>query len=231
MLAALIEKEATVPDSYPLSLNALRLACNQATNRFPVVAFEDRTVEAALMSLKSIGLVRFVLPSHGGRTIRYRHVADERWRLSPAELAVLATLALRGPQTAAEVKSRAERMHRFTSPAEVDEVLDTLAGRSPDALAVRLERRPGERDQRWADLLTGEAPQVSAPPSPAQMPAPSPVPSIAPVPGMPEPDVAQLAADVADLAADVAELAADVDELRARLDRLERLLGVDTDGP
>ena len=86
VLASLIEKEAGTPDSYPLTLNALRLACNQSTNRHPVVAYDDRTVEAALLSLKSMGLVRFVHPAHGGRTVRYRHTADERWRLSPAEL-------------------------------------------------------------------------------------------------------------------------------------------------
>ena len=85
-----------MPESYPLTLNALRLACNQSTNRRPVVSYDDRTVEAALLSLKSVGLVRFVHPSHGGRTTRYRHTADERWRQTPAELLVLAALALRG---------------------------------------------------------------------------------------------------------------------------------------
>ena len=97
VVACLVEKEATVPDSYPLTLNALRLACNQTSNRDPIVAWDDRTVENTLLSLKSMGLVRFVHPSHGGRTIRYRHVADERWRLSKGELAVLAVLVLRGP--------------------------------------------------------------------------------------------------------------------------------------
>src|ERR687897_2397950 len=109
VLASLIEKESTVPDSYPLTLNALRLACNQASNRHPVVTYEDRTVEAALLSLKSIGLVRFVPPSHGGRTIRYRHVAGERWHLERNELAVLAVLVLRGPQTVGELRTRSER--------------------------------------------------------------------------------------------------------------------------
>src|SRR5918994_7632745 len=108
VLAALIEKEAAVPESYPLTLNALRLACNQTTNRRPVVSYDDRTVEAALLSLKSVGLVRFVHPSHGGRTTRYRHTAGERWRLSAGELLVLSALALRGAQTANEVKARVE---------------------------------------------------------------------------------------------------------------------------
>ena len=105
VLAALIEKEAAVPESYPLTLNALRLACNQTTNRRPVVSYDDRTVEAALLSLKSVGLVRFVHPSHGGRTTRYRHTADERWHLSHGELLVLSALALRGgAQTVAEIR-------------------------------------------------------------------------------------------------------------------------------
>ena len=133
VLASLIEKEAATPDSYPLTLNALRLACNQSTNRHPVVAYDDRTVEAALLSLKSMGLVRFVHPAHGGRTVRYRHAADERWRMSPAELAVLSVLVLRGPQTVAEVKARTER-HR-DGGATVEEILDMLAGRSPEPFA------------------------------------------------------------------------------------------------
>ena len=92
VVACLVEKEANVPDSYPLTLNALRLACNQTSNRDPVVAYDDRRVESSLLSLKSMGLVRFVHPSHGGRTIRYRHIADERWHLSKGEIGVLAAL-------------------------------------------------------------------------------------------------------------------------------------------
>ena len=147
VVACLIEKEANVPDSYPLTLNALRLACNQTSNRDPVVAYDDRRVEGSLLSLKSMGLVRFVHPSHGGRTIRYRHIADERWHLSKGEIGVLAALVLRGPQTAGEVRSRV----RLPDDAgTVEEVLDTLAARSPDPFAVRLQRRPGEREARWA---------------------------------------------------------------------------------
>ena len=146
VLACLIEKEATVPDNYPLTLNSLRLACNQSTNRDPVVAYDDRTVEAALLSLKSMGLVRFVHPSHGGRTIRYRHVADERWHLSASELAVLAVLVLRGPQTVGEVRARTERQLADEGATAAEEILDTLAARSPEPFALRLERRPGERD-------------------------------------------------------------------------------------
>ena len=157
VLTCLVEKEATVPDSYPLTLNALRLACNQTTNRDTVMSYDDRTVEAALLSLKSMGLVRFVHPSHGGRTIRYRHVADERWHLSKSEVAVLAVLVLRGPQTVGEVRTRAERQLSRDDDATVDEILDTLAARSPEPFAALLERRPGERDARWVHLLSGIA--------------------------------------------------------------------------
>ena len=202
VLGSLIEKEATVPDSYPLSLNALRLACNQTTNRSPVLAYDDRTVENAVLSLKSMGLVRFVHPSHGGRTTRYRHSADERWRLSPQELAVLSVLILRGPQTVGEVRSRAERHRPFADSYEVEEILDKLAGRSPDPFALRLERRPGERDPRWAHLLSGE-PDLSA-------------------------DVAASQGEADDRRAArggrLEAVEAEVAELQRRVDRLERLL-------
>ncbi len=206
VLASLIEKEAATPDSYPLTLNALRLACNQSTNRYPVVAYDDRTVEAALLSLKSMGLVRFVHPAHGGRTIRYRHAADERWRMSPAELAVLSVLVLRGPQTVAEVKARTER-HRDGN-ATVEEILDMLAGRSPEPFAVRLERRPGEREVRFAHLLLGELDEAA---------------NDAPVAA----DRGPTRTERSIAPADSPSLAEEVAELRARLDRLERMLGVD----
>ena len=120
-----------------------------------MVAYDDRTVENALVSLKSMGLVRFVHPSHGGRTIRYRHVAGERWHLSPPELGVLAVLVLRGAQTAGEVRARAER--HLEDGDDVDELLDTLAARSPEPFAVRLERGPGEREAAVGPRPVGRA--------------------------------------------------------------------------
>src|SRR5262245_10096959 len=153
VLAALVEKEAAVPESYPLTLNALRQACNQTTNRRPVVSYDDRTIEAALLSLKSVGLVRFVHPSHGGRTTRYRHSADERWHLSPGELLVLSALALRGPQTVAEIRARVGRLVPADEGATVEDMLDALAARSPEPFVERIGRRAGERDDRWAGLL------------------------------------------------------------------------------
>jgi uncharacterized protein len=218
VVACLVEKEATVPDSYPLTLNALRLACNQTSNRNPVVAWDDRTVEATLLSLKSMGLVRFVHPSHGGRTIRYRHVADERWRLSKGELAVLAVLVLRGPQTTGEVRTRTERMIG-PDDGTVEEILDMLAARSPEPFAARVAQRPGEREARWAQALSGEPEDGIGPGDDTQEldrlddtgPLAAPVkaqPALAP----PDPDLAR-----------------DVAELWARVERLERLLGLSED--
>ena len=163
VLASLVEKEAAVPESYPLSLNALRLACNQSTNRDPVVAYDDRTIENALLTLKSAGLVRFVHPAHGGRTTRYRHTVVERWQLSPAEALVLAALALRGPQSANEVRARIGRLLPAGVGSSVEEMLEALAVRSPEPLAIRLGRRSGERDDRWAAALGGSARRGDAP--------------------------------------------------------------------
>jgi uncharacterized protein len=214
VLACLIEKESTVPDSYPLTLNSLRLACNQSTNRDPVVAYDDRTVEAALLSLKSMGLVRFVHPSHGGRTIRYRHVADERWHLSGPELAVLAVLVLRGSQTVGEVRTRTERQLTNEEATVVDEILDTLAARSPEPFAVRLDRRPGERDHRWAHLLSGSVTARLDSMAPAAEP------------GLNDEITPTAVGAPATLNTD---LARDVAELWLRVERLERKLGLAED--
>jgi uncharacterized protein len=217
VLACLVEKEATVPDSYPLTLNALRLACNQSTNRDPVVSYDDRTVEAALLSLKSMGLVRFVHPSHGGRTIRYRHAADDRWHLSKSELAVLAVLVLRGPQTVGEVRTRSERQLAGDDEATVDEILDTLAARSPEPFAALLERRPGERDPRWVHLLSGVATarlDTMARPVEAYHDGD---------------DTAELPAAATPVAPVKADLARDVAELWLRVERIERKLGLAED--
>jgi hypothetical protein len=209
VLACLVEKQATVPDSYPLTLNALRSACNQTSNRSPVVSYDDRTIEAALISLKSIGLVAFVHPSHGGRTLRYRHRADERWHLEPNELAVLSVLALRGPQTAGEVRTRIDRQ-LSDDGMSVDEALDSLAAKHPDAFARRLDRRPGEREPRWMHLLSGGI-------------EPEPVPSQSA-----DPDALSATTPVAAADPSIVEaLATEVAMLRTRLDRLEELLGVE----
>ena len=153
VVGSLIEKQLTTPQQYPLTMNSLLLACNQSSNRDPVVDFDERTVDSALTSLKSAGIVRFVHPSHGRSVLRYRQVLDEMLGLSDTELALIGVLLLRGPQTAGELRSRTERMAQFEGIAAVDSELDRLAVR-PDSLARKLPRRPGQKEERWIQLLT-----------------------------------------------------------------------------
>src|SRR5690606_31648206 len=162
-------------------------------------------------SLKSIGLVRFMHPSHGGRTIRYRHVADERWRLERNELAVLALLVLRGPQTGGELRARGERQFSADG-ASVEDALDNLAARSPEPFAVQLERRPGERERRWAHLLCGAPDETIASDSVDSVDSGAPASTGQPT-AVPANDR-------------IAELEAEVVALRTRLERLERELGI-----
>jgi uncharacterized protein YceH (UPF0502 family) len=158
VLGCLVELEAVAPGAVPFTLNALRLACNQPTGRDPVVAYDDRTVEDTLLALKSRGLARFVPPTAEVRTTRYRHRADERWRMGPAELAVLAVLLLRGVQTVADVRAQVQRLHPAASAGDVDAVLDALAARTPRAFAARVGRRSGDHETRWVEVLTAPAP-------------------------------------------------------------------------
>jgi uncharacterized protein YceH (UPF0502 family) len=151
ILGCLIEKEATTPDVYPLTLNSLRHACNQSTSRDPVVAYVDAEIEQALTSLRGRGLTRTV-HSTSNRAIKFRHVLPDVLGLDAAETAVLSVLMLRGAQTVGELKGRAERQHRFDSIDEVAAVLTALAGRD-DPLVRRLERQPGQKDARWVHLL------------------------------------------------------------------------------
>jgi uncharacterized protein len=157
VLACLIEQEALTPDAVPVTLNALRFACNQTAGRDPIVAYDDRTVEDTLLSLKSRGLARFVPPTGTVRTTRYRHRADERWRMDPADLAVLAVLLLGGVQTAGEVRAQVQHLDPLIGPAEVDAVLDALAARTPQPFAARVPLRSGAREARWVEVLTPRA--------------------------------------------------------------------------
>jgi uncharacterized protein YceH (UPF0502 family) len=154
VLGCLIEKQRTTPDVYPLSLNALRLACNQATNRDPVVDYDETTIRAALERLARRGWTRLAT-GPGSRTAKYRHLLDDALTLTPSEISVLAVLMLRGPQTLGEVKGRTERLYPFASLADVETALERLAERE---LVVRLARRPGQKEERWQQLLGGEAP-------------------------------------------------------------------------
>src|SRR5262245_4705835 len=178
VLGCLIEREAVAPEAYPVTLNDLRLACNQTSGRSPVVAYDDRTVEDTLLALKSKGLAGFVLArAPGERTTRYRHRADERWRLGRGDLAVLATLLLHGAQAVPEVRERARRLASFADPTDVDAVLDMLAARTPTPFAARLEDDGGTGETRWVEVLTGQLPRrrtAGGAPAPAAEGAPPP---------------------------------------------------------
>jgi len=155
ILGCLVEKQLATPQQYPLTLNALVAACNQASNRDPVVHYDHRTVESAVASLKDKGLVRFDHPSHGRSATRYRQGLDEVFDIEgTGDVALLALLLLRGAQTAGELRARTERMATFSNSSEVEERLDALASR-PDALVARMAREPGHREVRYTHLLGG----------------------------------------------------------------------------
>ena len=153
ILGCLLEKEVLTPDSYPLTLNSLRLACNQKTSREPVLELDEGAVSAALNSLKGRDLV---FTRTDGRATRYNHTLEKLAALDQAQRAVLTLLLLRGPQTAGELRGRGERLHEFQAPAEAEDALNHLAGMSGGPWVRRLERRSGEKEARWAHLLGGD---------------------------------------------------------------------------
>jgi uncharacterized protein YceH (UPF0502 family) len=224
VLGCLIEKRWTTPDQYPLSLNGLRLACNQATNRDPVTDYDESTVRDAAQRLCKYGLARLA-SGHGSRATKYRHLAEESLGLGREELAVLAVLLLRGTQTPGELKARSERMAPLGSLAEVERVLAVLADRG---FARRLDRRPGQKEDRFEHLLGGSdgaySPAPAVVPTPAAAPAPPAAPAQpatpSPVPVSPPSAAAGLEARIEALEGEVAalreELAALREELAAR---------------
>jgi hypothetical protein len=229
VLGCLIEKRWTTPDQYPLSLNALRLACNQATNRDPVTQYDEATVREAAQRLSRYGVARLA-SGHSSRAIKYRHLAEEALSLNRPQLAILGVLLLRGPQTPGELKTRSERMAPLASLSEVDRVLGELGERG---YARRLVRRPGQKEDRYEHLLGGDedgAPAAlasepgpvpaAAPPS---SPEPGPLPTAAPPssrePG-PVPAAAPPSSPEPSLEPRVAALEAQVQRLRAQLDEL-----------
>jgi uncharacterized protein YceH (UPF0502 family) len=199
VLGCLLEKQRTTPDAYPLSLNALRLACNQATNRDPVVEYDDAVIRDALHRLERRGFTRLASGA-GSRAAKYRHLLAEALPMDAGEQAVLCVLMLRGAQTPGELKQRSERMHRFADLAGVQDALGALIERG---LAERLERRPGQKEERYGQLLEGE-PADSANGS-AAVPA-------RPIDAPAEPAHASQEVLTAPAA----------DDLRARVERLER---------
>ena len=198
VLGCLAEKEATTPDAYPLSTNALVLACNQRSSRDPVVDYDESTVTATMVSLRELDLAR-TARGEGSRVYKHSHLLREALGLDAAALAVLSVLMLRGPQTAGELRTRTERQHVFASLDSVEATLEDLAARD-EPLVERLARAPGQKEARWAQLLT-EGPDASASSPEHHEPAVS---------------SGSLADEVAALRRQVAELAARVAALEAR---------------
>jgi len=206
VLGTLVEKEKTVPDAYPLSLNALTLGCNQKNNRDPVLAATESEVLAAIDALKA---ANWVIESSGARVTRYSHNIGRVLRVPDQSVALLAALMLRGPQTAAELRAATERLHRFADISSVEGFLDELAQR-PEAgggpLVVHLPRRAGEREARWAHLLSGPVQAAAAAQPPAE-------------PGPAAGGLQGLAERIEVLQADVATLRDELAELRRRLEQ------------
>jgi len=226
VLGSLVEKQLTTPQQYPLTLNALALACSQTSNRDPVAAYDEHTVEAAVTSVKTKGLARFVHPSHGRSALRYAHTLDEALGLAPPQLALLAVLMLRGPQTLGELRTRTERMVGFSDLREVQAELDALGDRT-EPLTVRLPRGPGQKEDRYGQLLgdPGPTPRArpggdpGAPGAPAMGAADVRSPTTGDEPGPTVPG------ELGALRAEVVELRAEVAALRLALDDLRRQLG------
>jgi uncharacterized protein YceH (UPF0502 family) len=204
VLGVLVEKERTVPDSYPLTLNALIAGCNQKTSRDPIINAGETEVQAAVDSLKAKTLV---IESSGGRVQRYTHNVERVLRVPRQASALLAVLMLRGPQTAGELRINCERLHAFTDISAVEAFLHELAEREAGALVLELPRQAGARENRWAHLLSG---------APAVQEVAASV-SITEVGGLAVSEIAALKANLARLEADVIELKALVARLCSEL--------------
>jgi uncharacterized protein len=155
VLGSLIEKQVTTPEYYPLTLNALTLACNQKNNRYPVTSYPENQVAAALESLREKNLT-YVFYGSTSRVPKYKHVMPEVMHLNHAEMALMCALMLRGAQTPGELRGSASRLHEFSSLEEVEETLNGLISREPEPLVVRLPRQAGQKEVRFAHLLSGE---------------------------------------------------------------------------
>lgn len=213
VLGSLVEKEATTPDSYPLSLSALVAACNQTTNRDPVMRLEEGDVDEAMISLRRRSLLRAMQPI-GSRVTKYSHLLADALALDERELAVLGVLLLRGAQTAGELHTRTTRLAAFADIAAVEATLEALVTRDAGSLVTRLARRAGQKEARFAHLLSGE-PALPAPVAPsggAELPL---APATERAPGG-DARVEELERSVAELREEVAALRADFLAFRAQ---------------
>jgi hypothetical protein len=200
VLGSLVEKEMATPEYYPLSLNALTNACNQKSNREPVLALEETDVARALERLRHLGLA--MLSAEGGRVPKYRHTLVEKLYLEKGELAILCELLLRGAQTVGELRGRSERLHPLADLAAAEGILQDLMEKEPP-LAVRLPRQPGRKEPRFLHLLGG--------PPDLDFEAPAPAPESATL------RVRAEAEAIAALEAEMATLRAEVDDLRREM--------------
>ena len=210
ILGSLLEKEVTTPENYPLSLNALLAACNQTTNREPVMRLGEDDVASPIVVLRRGGLLRQIQPV-GSRVTRFEQTMGEELRLDPRELAVLGVLMLRGPQTPGELHARTARLATFADLDDLEAVLESLIAREPEPLVARLPRRHGQKEVRYAHLLSGEPAQSDAPGIAADDP---PRPTRRPVAD--DERVATLERTVEALRAEVAALRADLEAFRAQ---------------
>lgn len=207
VLGCLIEKDLSTPEYYPLTLNALLNACNQKSNRDPVMALGEVDVIRALDTLRKMQLA--LLSAEGGRSPKYRHILMERLRLKPAEMALLSELLLRGPQTAGELRSRTERMHQFPDLATVEEALMELSERTPP-LVVRLPLMPGRKEQRYMHMFAGSATTTDE--------ACDPHADRRNIPMSGNDRIADLEKEVSSLRSEVAELRRTVEEFKAQFE-------------
>ena len=213
VLGCLIEKQLTTPQQYPLTLNGLTLACNQASNRYPVVAYDEATAELAVRTLKQKGLTRFVHPTHGRSVLRYEHVLRDALGVDEPQLAILAVLLLRGPQTVGEIRTRCERMAEFDDLQQVAHELDLLAEHA-GGLVAPVPRGPGQKEGRFVHLL-GTDPLLAVP-EPSSVPRASA--GAKPDEGtQPNRELTALQR-IEQLSGEVAALRRDLDALRAELD-------------
>jgi uncharacterized protein len=210
VLGSLVEKDITTPDYYPLTLNALTNACNQSSNRDPVVAYAEHTVVRGLDSLRERKLA-FMFQGADSRVAKFGHRIAETLELARPETAALCVLLLRGPQTVGEIRGRAARMHEFASLEDTEASLNALMGATPEPLAAKLPRQPGMKEQRYAQLLGGEVTL----PSPALAPDPAAEPQAAPEQND---RLSKLERESSDLRAEVAELRQQFADLRKQLE-------------
>lgn len=198
VLGSLVEKQITTPDYYPLSLNALVNACNQLTNREPVMSLDETTVVRALDGLREKRLATQFSGAEA-RVAKYKHTLNDRLLLTPGETALLCVLMLRGPQTIGELRTRTERLFPFDTLPEVEEALNALAARKPQPLVTRLPRAPGTKESRYAHLLAG----------PAEFAPPEKAPPVEPATAVVRAEnerIAKLEQEIADLRRDFADL-------------------------